>query len=101
MGLPVCSVCGQPCGEYCTAIDEFGNPAGEWVHIICSAQKGPDGDTDYFGSLASTGIFKQKKAAVHKMRLPYRRVGTPIRSPLHQMPRLTVEIHKGKGCHRL
>ncbi len=101
MGIPVCSVCGLSCGEYCVASDEFGNPVDGWMHILCKAKETSGSNPDCFGSLASTGILKQKKATMQQMRIPVRRVGAPVRSPLLSLQGRTLEIHKGKRCHRL
>lgn len=35
-----CSVCGQPGACKCLAVDEHGNPVGNWVHTHCAYMSG-------------------------------------------------------------
>jgi hypothetical protein len=100
MGIPNCSVCGMPCLEHCSDSDEFGNPVGDWCHIVCKAREPYSGSVDDFGSLSNPRLPSKKKASVYHMRLPFGRMGTPVRKTLFQMQKRNSKVRKGQGCHR-
>jgi hypothetical protein len=103
MGLPICSVCGLVCAEYMTAGDDIGNPAGEWIHIVCRAQTGGSYDSDGVstGSLAGHRIPKTKKGFVCKLRIQSSGMAPSVRHALPGLQKNTVQLRQVHGCHRL
>ena len=104
MPLPSCSVCGLLCGDYNTAVDELGNPVGEWVHIVCQGTHNPVtteattlGNSKHCRGYIGTGVFAKKKSSVHKLRVADGRVGPSVRKTLYRMQINHGQIRRPKG----
>lgn len=82
-----CSVCGQPGAWKCLAVDEYNNPAGDWVHPHCYPKHGDSFiECNRLGTSRYHSFSRVKKIAVQRMRrgssLLYRLGGGRSRWPL-------------------
>lgn len=62
-----CAVCGQPGAIKCLAVDEHGNPMGEWVHITCAPRSSLGAEYQSFGCISTYRVPPKAQATLRKM----------------------------------
>lgn len=59
--MPVCVICGGYGALYVDAVDENGNPAGEWYHPFCKGQQSVKESTAREPTTCRSGVSRGSK----------------------------------------